>query len=230
MMILTFLESIDRWLRPYRYYFEDEELKQHREQQKRKKQKFKRSIKRTLTTEEEKETKAFLARGEIGIQLTTMSNKLDKKNVLQLLQRSGFNIGYFYHDAHHHQLAVKFDKNSSWKYKERNDAKRKKLKPLVYHKNSGTQDKTHMIPIGFHGSEDDARLLVGFSSKINKGALKNFENYIAHVNDREEVLWFVDIVKQSDNTAVWHTIVWDKHNNIIEEKRFHDDSQFVWLK
>lgn len=227
---MTVLESIDRWLRPYRYYFEDEDIKEHKEQQKRKKKQFKKKIKRQLSADEEKQTKAFLSRGEIGVKLTTMSNKLEKAKVIQLLQRSGYNIGYFYHDETYHQLAVKFDKNSSWKYRERNDAKRKKLKPLVYHMNSSTQDKTHMIPIGFHGSEDDARLLVGFSSKINKGALKNFETYIGNVNDKEEILWFVNIERQTDNTAIWHATVWDKNNNIIDEKHFHDKEQFIWLK
>ncbi|MFG0934784.1 hypothetical protein ACF91D_29435, partial [Staphylococcus sp. 231237_7MaSpsaltlick] len=87
----------------------------------------------------------------------------------------------------------------------------------------------HMVPIGYHGSEDDARLLVGFSKKINKGELKKFENYIANINNKEEILWFINIEKQNDNTAKWHATVWDKNNNIISEESFHDKSQFVWL-
>lgn len=223
------LESIDRWLRPYRYHFEDESLKEQKEQQKRKKKPIKNKLKRTLSSEQQKQTKDFLARGEIGVKLTTMNDVLEKNKVLQLLQRSGYNLGYFYHDKNYHQLAIKFDANSSWKYKERNGAKIKKLKPLVYHKDIRTQDRTHMVPIGYHGSEDDARLLVGFSSKINKGELKKFENYIANINDREAVLWFINIERQKDNTVIWKATVWDKDNNIIDEKQFHDKSQFVWL-
>lgn len=228
-MLLGVLENVDRWLRPYRYHFEDESIREHKEQKKRKKKKLKRNTKRVISLEEQKQTKEFLARGEIGVKLTTLNSILKKDKVLQLLQRSGYNLGYFYHDKDHHQLAIKFKANSSWKYKERNGAKIKKLKPLVYHKDIRTQDRTHMIPIGFHGSEDDARLLVGFSAKINKGELKKFENYIANVNDREEILWFINIVRQKDNTAIWHATVWDKDNNIIDDKKFHDKSQFVWL-
>ncbi|MCG7340168.1 hypothetical protein MHZ36_12800 [Staphylococcus sp. ACRSN] len=223
------LENVDRWLRPYRYHFEDQEIREHKEQKKRKKKKLKRNTKRIVSLEEQKKTKEFLARGEIGVKLTTLNSILKKEKVLQLLQRSGYNLGYFYHDKDYHQLAIKFKANSSWRYKERNGAKIKKLKPLVYHKDTRTQDRTHMIPIGFHGSEDDARLLVGFSAKINKGELKKFENYIANVNDREEILWFINIVRQKDNTAIWHATVWDKDNNIIDDKKFHDKSQFVWL-
>ncbi|MEB6279112.1 hypothetical protein [Staphylococcus gallinarum] len=223
------LENVDRWLRPYRYHFEDQEIREHKEQKKRKKKKLKRNTKRIVSLEEQKKTKEFLARGEIGVKLTTLNSILKKEKVLQLLQRSGYNLGYFYHDKDYHQLAIKFKANSSWRYKERNGAKIKKLKPLVYHKDTRTQNRTHMIPIGFHGSEDDARLLVGFSAKINKGELKKFENYIANVNDREEILWFINIVRQKDNTAIWHATVWDKDNNIIDEKKFHDKSQFVWL-
>lgn len=226
---MTMLQSIDRWLRPYRYHFEDDKMIEFKEQQKRKKQNLKKSIKYKLNEEEKKETKAFLKRGGIGVELTTLNNKLDKHGALNILQRSNYNIGFFYHDQDRHQLAIKFDVHSSWKYKERNGAKIKKLKPLVYHKDISTQDRTHMVPIGYHGSEDDARLLVGFSKKINKGELKKFENYIANINNKEEILWFINIEKQNDNTAKWYATVWDKNNNIIAEESFHDKSQFVWL-
>lgn len=226
---MTVFESIDRWLRPYRYHFEDEKLIEFKEQQKRKKKNIKQKSKRKLSTEEQKKTKEFLLRGGLGVELTTVNNVLNEESALRMLLRSSHNIGFFYHDDNYHQLAIKFKENSSWKYKERNEGKRKKLKPLVYHKNPKTQDKTHMIPIGFHGSEDDARLLIGFSAKINKGDLKNFEDYVAKINDNEEILWFVNIQKQSDNTVVWQATVWDVHNKIIAEETFHDKADFEWL-
>ncbi|MFG0934875.1 hypothetical protein ACF91D_29905, partial [Staphylococcus sp. 231237_7MaSpsaltlick] len=90
---MTMLQSIDRWLRPYRYHFEDDKMIEFKEQQKRKKQKLKKSIKYKLNEEEEKETKAFLKRGGIGVELTTLNNKLDKHGALNMLHRSNYNIG-----------------------------------------------------------------------------------------------------------------------------------------
>src|SRR5699024_6236991 len=42
---MTVFESIDRWLRPYRYHFEDEKLIEFKEQQKRKKKNIKQKSK-----------------------------------------------------------------------------------------------------------------------------------------------------------------------------------------
>ena len=41
-------------------------------------------------------------------------------------------------------------------------------------------------------------------------------------------MWFVDIVKQSDDTAIWNMVVWDEECNIISQKSFHDKNKFSW--
>lgn len=86
-----------------------------------------------------------------------------------------------------------------------------------------------MIPIGFHGSENDERLLVGFHGKINKGKLKTLEEYVTNVNSNEPILWFVDIRRQPDQTAIWNATIWDEEHNLIADESFHDKSKFVWL-
>lgn len=223
------LERFERWLHPYRFAFEEEDLKEVVVKNKRKKQKFKGTIKGSMSKAQLANKYDVLSRGDIGIDLVTVQKAMNDTQALKLLDRSGFNIGYFHHDTNKHQLACKFDKNSAWLYHERNESKRKRLKPLVYHADSKHQDKTHMIPIGFHGSENDERLLVGFSSAINKGDLKNFEKYIININASEPVLWYISIEKQTDNTAIWKAIVWDENHNIIAKESFHDKNKFVWI-
>lgn len=226
---MSIFEKIERWLHPYRYAFEEEEVKEFTTKKKRAKQNFKGKIKPKMSEQDEKAKKEFLSRGEIGIEIVTVSKQLNKTDALKTLDRSDYSIGYFHHDSDSHQLAVKFNTNSGWLYHERNEGKRKKLQPLVYMKNKKLEDKTHMIPIGFHGSENDERLLVGFHGKINKGSLKTLEEYVTNVNSKEPILWFVDIRRQADQTAIWNATVWDEEHNLIADESFHDKSQFVWL-
>src|SRR5699024_3254148 len=124
-------ESIDRWLRPYRYHFEDEKLIEFKEQQKRKKKNIKQKSKRKLSTEEQKKTNEILLRSGLGVELTTVNHIINKACALRMVIRSSHNIGFYYHDDKYHQPAIKFKEKSTWKYKERNEGKRKKLKPLV---------------------------------------------------------------------------------------------------
>lgn len=153
---------------------------------------------------------------------------MTEKDALNRLNISQSEIAYYCHEDNHHQIAVKFNKGSAWKYHARNESKRKQLKPIIEHRKKGKGDKTHLIPVGFHGSENDERLLVRFDSKINKGALKKAEEYISNINMKEPILWFVDIEKQDDETAIWYMTVWDDKHNILIQQSFHDYNKFIW--
>lgn len=220
--------KVDKWIRPYAYINENQVLVSVEGKKKRKKQNIKGSGKPKLSAEEEKAKKAFLDTGAIGIELVTVNNVMSEKNALNRLNMSNPQIAYYCHENGHHQIAVKFEKAFAWKYHARNDSKRKQLKPIIEHKKQGKGDKTHLIPVGFHGSENDERLLVRFDSKINKGALKKAEEHVSKINIDEPILWFVDIIKQDDDTAIWNMVVWDENNQIITQKSFHDYNKFRW--
>lgn len=226
--ISRFTRSIGKWVAPYKYHFEDETLNEEISEGKRRKQKFKGRNKPKLSVQEEKAKKEFLETGAIGIDIITINEVLNDSTALTRLNRSKSGVAYYCHTENHHQIAVKFDRGSAWKYHARNDAKRKKLEPIIEHKIKGRGDKTHVIPVGFHGSDHDERLLVRFDSKINKGVLKKTEEYVANINNDEPILWFVDIVKQNDKTVVWNCTVWDERNNIVTKERFHDKNKFIW--
>lgn len=228
-VVLKTAYNIDKWIRPYAYIHEDKVAKttvKSKPQKVVKKGKRKRP---TLTPEEEKEKREFLKTGAIGVDLVTINEVMTEEKALNRLNNSASSIAYYCHELGHHQIAVKFDKGSAWKYHERNEGKRKKLKPIIEHKKEGLGDKTHLIPIGFHGSENDERLLVRFDSKINKGELKKAEEYVSKINIDETILWFVDIVKQVDETAIWYMTVWGEDRNIILQKSFHDKNKFRWV-
>jgi len=52
---------------------------------------------------------------------------------------------------------------------------------------------------------------------------------VTNVNSKEPILWFVDIRRQADQTAIWNATIWDEQHNLIADESFHDKSQFVWL-
>lgn len=169
----------------------------------------------------------ILDRGDIGIEIIGYNQPLT--DVCRTLQQSGSHVAHYYHDSEHHQLAVKFNPDSSRLFYIRDDVKRKKLKPLLFPlTNNEPFDRTHIIPVGYHGSENDERLVVGFSSRINREDLYDFEIYVAEVNKNKTILWFVDIEKQRDGSAIWHATVWDEQGDIIAHDDFHDEHEFVW--
>ncbi|WP_394524211.1 hypothetical protein ACF0HT_13530 (plasmid) [Staphylococcus xylosus] len=228
-VVLKTVYNIDKWIRPYAYIHEGK-IEKATVKSKPKKVNNKGKKKRpVLTPEEEKAKKEFLKTGAIGVDLVTINGVMTENKALERLSNSASSVAYYCHESGHHQIAVKFDKGSAWKYHERNEGKRKKLKPIIEHQKRGLGDKTHLIPIGFHGSENDERLLVRFDSKINRGKLKKSEEYVSKINIDEPILWFVDIVKQDDKTAIWYMTVWRENGDIILQKSFHDKNKFIWV-
>src|SRR5699024_9973651 len=63
-----------------------------------------------------------------------------------------------------------------YEFRERDDAARKTLKPSVFPLDHiGPFYRTHLIPIGYHGSESDHRLLIGWSPEANRGPFNDIE-------------------------------------------------------
>ncbi|WP_436962325.1 hypothetical protein [Staphylococcus shinii] len=223
--------NIDKWIRPYAYVFENKQEIQTKEKRNRKPSKqYTKKKKVKLSAKEEKEKAAFLKTGAIGIKLVNVPKVMTRKHALERLTVCKPQIAYYCHEQGHHQIAVKFEKGSAWKYHERNEKKRKNLIPIIEHKIKGKGDKTHIIPVGFHGSENDERLLIRFDSKINRGALKKSEELVAKLNEEQSILWFVDVVKQQDNTAIWNMTVWSENYEVLVEKSFHDYNKFLWVE
>ena len=121
----------DKWLRPYRYHFEDETFEKAKSKGKRKKQKIRGRMNYKLNNEDEKAKKAFLETGDIGIELVTINKALNNNDALNRLLRSGSQMAYYFHDEQQHQIAVKFDAGSSAKYHARIDKKRKGLDLII---------------------------------------------------------------------------------------------------
>lgn len=205
-----FIEKILRWLTPYKYL--DDPIESAPEGKKRNK----------LSAKE------HLERGLLGVEVITINGEMGSEEAKERLLTAEADRAYYVHTGKRHQLAVKFLPRSSKRYQYRSNKHRRELKPVIY-PNVKVFDRTHIVPIGYHGSESDNRLLVGFDSTINRKHLNNFEAQVAKINNRKTILWFVDIEKKPDESAVWKAYVWDESGNLLKSGKWHDKSKFLWL-
>ncbi len=225
---MNIFERVGRWLTPYKYAFDKEEYHQVEKSSRRAKLSSNKKQEKDMPVMKQEELSDFLERGEIGVSIVNIKEIMDEKSALERLLHSSSHNGYFIHTEEHHQLAIRFRKGSAWNYYERSNKRRVKLKPLIEYKEKGLSDKTHLIPVGFHGSENDERLLIDFDSTLNRKHLKKFEDYIAKINEKSDVLWFINIVRQQDDTMIWNASVWNEHGDVIKRESFHDKNKVRW--
>lgn len=110
----------------------------------------------------------------------------------QMIKKPDGNKIFCYHDAKVMQVFAHFERGQGFDHQKRDDAARKQLEPLIYPK--GVQyDRTHLIPIGYHGSENDKRLLVGWDSSQNRNEMADFEKRAKALNKKVPIWWLTSI-------------------------------------
>lgn len=216
------LKEIHKWIEPYKY---DNEIDQEKKTVSTKKKHIKVG---KLSKIDKKPTELdAVNRGELGVKIITVKEQLDEEIAFQRMDKSGSHIAYYYHSSDRHQIAVRFEPKSGFRYYKRNGTKLKNFKPIIEPKYA-SWDKTHLIPIGFHGSESDPRLLIGWSSKLNRGAIKKHENKVVNINEEHTIYWFIDIEKTKDDSAYWTSTVWLEDGTLAEKQKFYDKDKFYW--
>lgn len=216
------IKAIHRWLEPYKY---DNEIPKPLKQRTDKKKRVKVS---KITKNDKKPTELdAVNRGEIGVKIITLNNEMTPDIAFDKMDKSASHIAYYYHSSTKHQIAARFEPKSGFRYYKRNDIKRKNFKPMIYNKYSAS-DKTHLIPVGFHGSENDPRLLIGWSRKINRGGIKRHEEQVTNINKEYSIYWFVDVEKMTNGGAKWTSTVWFEDGSIVDKKKFYDNDKYHW--
>lgn len=146
------------------------------------------------------------------------------------LENEPFDNGWYFHNDRYHQLTVKYDKGSGKRYQARNGGKRQKIKKdLLLFPKVPSYDMTHLHNVGFHGSDSDLRLLVGWNSDQNRKSMRLFEEEIVALNQKKPIFWYVSIELQDDYSAKWNSVVYDLDGVVVLEKSFHDTANFKWF-
>src|SRR5699024_7401451 len=131
-------------------------------------------------------------------------------NVMKFKNKPKLGQIWTFHDNDRHQAIGHFGPKSSHSAPPsmRSDERRAQLKPWVKPtKMKNAYDRTHIIPFGFHGSESDPRLVVGWLQRDNRNKFKVFEN--KHRNYNTPIYWFVDISRIKSGGAKWTYRIYD---------------------
>lgn len=147
-------------------------------------------------------------------------------NVMQFKKKPSRNRIWCYHDKNVHQIVAHFTPGSGLIFKTRDNAARRELKPLIFPTNKGAFDRTHLIPIGYHGSENDPRLLVGWDSDANRKQFNDFEQ--VQKRRKNPVYWLTFITRKPWG-ARWHYMVYDVKTEQLLDELVHDyKAELVW--
>lgn len=153
-----------------------------------------------------------------GLTLHTTKAAIADFRKLQSLPE--LNSAWCYHDGAIHQVLahLRADGRNDFPKEKRDDSARQSFKPLIYPTNV-KYDRTHLIPFGYHGKEDNPYLLIGWSNVDNQGLFAKFEN---KQSDRGvDLYWFTTVLK-NDKGAVWAYAIYDARS-----KKFLDAMQSV---
>lgn len=211
LFFLDISEMIGRWIHPNRYPLK--ELKK----------KKKKAVDK-MTTQQIVDSATVC-----GVELEEDKSITNFENAFEAIREEDYDVAKYNHTENLHVVACKFSSGSYNRYQARSDKARKKLKPLLFPKANQPFDRTHVIPIGFHGSENNDILVVGWDSDQNRNAMRKFEDEAKTFNELDSIVWITVIKNEPTNhRAVWETRILTPTGNELLEKQFVDNHDFVW--
>lgn len=143
----------------------------------------------------------------------------------QMRTQPAYDTIWCFHNDSMHQVYGHFKAKAGFRYKTRNDKKRKMLKPLIFPRQNKPFDRTHLIPIGYHNSENDQRLLIGWDSKQNRGPFNKFEQ--RQKKRMIPIYWFTQVTKTPVG-ARWNFKIFSEDGALLDQLETEMVSPFIW--
>lgn len=171
----------------------------------------------------------FISLADEKLLMAVLNYPKSLDNAIKLKTKPKKNRIWVYHDKDRHQLFAHLDVRSGFKCKTRNDELRLNMIPWIKPKVKKKYDRTHVLPIGYHGSDGDPRLIIGWDSEHNQNELKNFE--FRNKKRDEPIYWFTDIRKDKYGATWSYKIYSVKTKKLIDSLTLRmDKTQFMWRK
>lgn len=173
-------------------------------------------------------------KGKYALKVNTFNYPRPLDDVANLEIKPELGTIFAYHDKSKHQVLGHFAPRAGFKYGKdtRNNNKRKQLYPIVFPKYGEKVpfDRTHLIPFGYHNSENDMRLLIGWDSWQNRNPLNEWEKR-AKLHE-QNIYWLASIERTKDG-AEWHYQIFDEDFNPIDKLDLsmgtpEEPIEFVW--
>lgn len=164
--------------------------------------------------------------GKNPMKIITRKNPLHKVKELPNLP-AGDEIWY-YHSRNWHEVLARLEVGTGnrFKGKHRSNQNRRGLNPLLYPIQKQSYDRTHLIPFGYHGNENDPRLLVGWNSEQNQKELNHFE---AKQKKRPYAIYWLAAIRKTDDGAKWNYRIYRASDmTLVDSITLEYKKQFHW--
>ena len=162
-----------------------------------------------------------------GIRLQRAQKPLD--TIINRKTLPGPGVIWTFHNDRKHQVFGHFLPGTGYSHKGRSDTARKKLKPTIYPDPRDFHqpfDRTHLIPVGYHGSEKDNFLLVGWDPEANRNEFREFEE--KQKKRQVPIFWFTSI-ERVPTGARWTYRIYDaRTKKKLDELVDTMDCDMVW--
>ena len=173
-------------------------------------------------------TKSFSTRGK-ETDLIFVESKRPLTRAFEFEKQPKFDECWTYHNSHLHQIWCHLAPGTGFRYtsEQRSNEERRLtnlcIRPVL--KVKGAVHRTHMLPFGYHGLENDERLVIGGSGEANIGPFKEFEQKIKKL--KEPIYWMCSVERMKYG-ARWRYIIFNEQMKMIDSLEHIMKTEFVW--
>lgn len=173
-------------------------------------------------------TKSFSTRGK-ETDLIFVESKRPLTRAFEFEKQPKFDECWTYHNSHLHQIWCHLVPGTGFRYtsEQRSNEERRLtnlcIRPVL--KVKGAVHRTHMLPFGYHGLENDERLVIGWSGEANIGPFNEFEQKIKKL--KEPIYWMCSVERMKYG-ARWRYIIFNEQMKMIDSLEHIMKTEFVW--
>ena len=173
-------------------------------------------------------TKSFSTRGK-ETDLIFVESKRPLTRAFEFEKQPKFDECWTYHNSHLHQIWCHLAPGTGFRYtsEQRSNEERRLtnlcIRPVL--KVKGAVHRTHMLPFGYHGLENDERLVIGWSGEANIGPFNEFEQKIKKL--KEPIYWMCSVERMKYG-ARWRYIIFNEQMKMIVSLEHIMKTEFVW--
>lgn len=172
--------------------------------------------------------KSFSTRGK-ETELIFVESKRPLTRAFEFEKQPKIDECWTYHNSHLHQIWCHLAPGTGFRYTtdQRSNEERRLtnlcIRPVL--KVKGSIHRTHMLPFGYHGLENDERLVIGWSGEANIGPFNEFEQKIKKL--KEPIYWMCSVERMKYG-ARWRYIIFNEQMKMIDSLEHVMKTEFVW--
>lgn len=173
-------------------------------------------------------TKSFSTRGK-ETDLIFVESKRPLTRAFEFEKQPKFDECWTYHNSHLHQIWCHLAPGTGFRYtsEQRSNEERRLtnlcIRPVL--KVKGAVHRTHMLPFGYHGLENDERLVIGWSGEANIRPFNEFEQRMKKL--KEPIYWMCSVERMKYG-ARWRYIIFNEQMKVIDSLEHIMKTEFVW--